>query len=245
MSDVKTLLPPNADKGLRDVEQTAAIHITSPEAIRNLWNPSTCDERFLPWLAWAFSVETWDHKWPLETRRRVVAEAISIHRIKGTPAAVKRALATLDFSTDLSEWFEHGGDPHTFRIDAFGEDVFEAGYALDGVLFNQVADLIENVKPARSHFELRIGESFSGDVYLRAGAQPAYRDDVLRDAQPRTTVAQPPSSMRAGARLIIVEDTHHDPAVRPRRAPATSHVRTGARAAFVSRWTHDFERKAA
>ncbi|MBG8794166.1 phage tail protein I [Salmonella enterica subsp. enterica] len=28
-----------------------------------MWNPATCPIRFLPYLAWAFSVDRWDESW--------------------------------------------------------------------------------------------------------------------------------------------------------------------------------------
>ncbi|MCV5825025.1 phage tail protein I, partial [Escherichia coli] len=61
-------------------------------SLRDLWNPSTCPVRFLPYLAWAFSVDRWDRNWPEETKRQVIRDAWLIHRHKGTISALRRAV---------------------------------------------------------------------------------------------------------------------------------------------------------
>ncbi|WP_240332504.1 phage tail protein I [Pseudomonas aeruginosa] len=58
------LLPRNAT----ELEQLAAQALADiqrvPIPLRTLWNPSTCPVPLLPYLAWAFSVDRWDSKWP-------------------------------------------------------------------------------------------------------------------------------------------------------------------------------------
>ena len=122
------------------------------------------------WLAWAFSVDVWEATWSETMKREVIKRSIVIHRIKGTAGAVRRALSTIGFRTDISEWFEHDGTPHTFHIDAFGEDIFAAGFQISAELVEMVTLLVENVKPVRAHFTLRIGEKKGGTVTLRTGS---------------------------------------------------------------------------
>ena len=78
-----------------------------------------CPEALLPWLAWALSVDDWDSLWPESIKRNLIAESISIHRIKGTVSAIRRVLRVLGVEAELSEWFDHGGIPHTFRLTAW------------------------------------------------------------------------------------------------------------------------------
>lgn len=65
----------------------------------NLWNPETCPDSVLPWLAWALSVDNWDAAWPAERKRAVIAAAVAIHRKKGTPWSVKAALDAAGYGT--------------------------------------------------------------------------------------------------------------------------------------------------
>ncbi|WP_316196569.1 phage tail protein I [Bradyrhizobium sp. SZCCHNS3053] len=64
--------------------------------IRDLWNPWTCPENLLPYLAWALSVDLWDPNWELTKRRSVVANAIKHHQIKGTLKAIETYLGLID-----------------------------------------------------------------------------------------------------------------------------------------------------
>ncbi len=185
MFDLPTILKPNATELERALER--AIRKVKPDLtpIAKLMNPETCPAHLLGWLAWAFSVDVWAPSWSEATKREVIKRSIEIHRIKGTAGAVRRALGTIGFRTDLSEWFEHGGDPHTFRIDAFGDDVFAAGFQVSPELVDMVTRLIDNVKPVRSHFSLRVGESFNVTTTAKAGLRQSRRQNGDLSPRPR------------------------------------------------------------
>lgn len=200
MFDLPTILKPNATEHDRALEQ--AIRKGKPDLtpIAKLMNPDTCPAHLLGWLAWAFSVDVWEATWSETMKREVIKRSIAIHRIKGTAGAVRRALTTIGFRTDISEWFEHGGAPHTIRIDAFGDDIFAAGFQISAELVDMVTLLIENVKPVRAHFTLRVGEKKGGTVTLRTGSlQRAEDHRHITPALPVDTHA-PQLSARTGHR---------------------------------------------
>ncbi len=87
------LLPPNASPLERAMADALGARFDRAVPVRDLWSPERCPEALLPWLAWAVSVDVWDDGWPLEARRRVVAESLARHRIKGSRAAVETAVA--------------------------------------------------------------------------------------------------------------------------------------------------------
>jgi phage tail P2-like protein len=176
MSDAPSLLPNNATPLERSLDLFPVRIVPDPKRIATLWDAETCPAHLLPYLAWAFSVDVWDANWPEATRRKVILDAISVHRRKGTIGSVRRALDGIGFNTDVSEWFEYGGTPHTFRIDAFGDDIFAGGFQISPELAGLVSELIENVKPVRSHFTLRIGEKRGGAVASRAGSLQRIED---------------------------------------------------------------------
>lgn len=172
MSDLFTLLPPSASSSARAVETVMAERTAGLETpVGTLWNADSCPEELLPWLAWAFSVETWDHAWSEDTKRSVIRSAVKVHRLKGTRQSVEMALTALGFRTDLTEGWQEGGAAHTFRLDAYGDDVVAAGHALNAQLLETVSRLIENVKPVRSHFTLRLGQSFHTPAQARLGVR--------------------------------------------------------------------------
>jgi phage tail P2-like protein len=73
--------------------------------LRDLWNPWKCPVKFLPYLAWAFSVDRWDETWS-ETETSGGQRCFWIHQRKGTVAAVRRVIENLGYSMTLQEWWK-------------------------------------------------------------------------------------------------------------------------------------------
>lgn len=186
MFDLSTLLPPNAQKVEYDLEQLSARLQGMADPVQGLWDAAICPEHLLPYLAWAFSVEVWEASWPESYRRQVLVDAVQVHRRKGTVGSVRRALGGIGFRTDITEWFEHGGAPHTFQIDAYGEDVFAAGFGINPALFQLITMVLINVKPERSHFDLRIGETFDATTTAKPGMRQRVRHNAALTPQPRS-----------------------------------------------------------
>lgn len=243
MSDVDSLLPPNSTATERSLEQATARTAAVPVQIALLWNPDACPEHLLPYLAWALSVDDWDSRWPLENKRAVLRAAVPLHRVKGTRASVERALAAIGFNIDLSEWFEYGGAVHTFRLDAYGDDVFDAGFQVYASLYATISRVIQNTKPARSHFELRIGERFSGNAYLRSGvrATHVHRLDLEPSARVQSTNAT--THLRSGMRAYVKDARMVMPAPCITKTSACIYSRSALRARMTSRIIHDFKVK--
>ncbi len=100
MSEIATLLPPNATPQTRALEQVmAAPKLGLDQPIGTLWNPETCPEALLPWLAWALSVDDWEAGWSEARQRKVIAASINVHRHKGTLAGAKAALAAMGYGS--------------------------------------------------------------------------------------------------------------------------------------------------
>ncbi len=64
--------------------------------IRRIWDPWTCPPDFLKVLAHAFSVDLWVDGWSDARKRSIIANAVKMHREKGTLAAVLAYLAYVD-----------------------------------------------------------------------------------------------------------------------------------------------------
>lgn len=91
------LLPPGSTPLEHAIARACAPMAEISVDIPSLWNPWKCPAPLLPWLAWALSVDTWDSVWPEQIKRSVIAESVAVHRIKGTPSSVKRALTAAGF----------------------------------------------------------------------------------------------------------------------------------------------------
>jgi phage tail P2-like protein len=159
-----TILPPNASRLERDLEATIAAVADVPKApIATLWDPATCPAPMLPWLAWGLSIDRWETSWTEAEKRTAIAGAIEAQRRKGTPASVEAVLASLDQLLELVEWFENGGDPHTFEIryplTGAPADRRTAAWA------EKIVREVSIVKPVRSHF--RLIQQFAAAADLR------------------------------------------------------------------------------
>ncbi len=114
--------------------------------LRDLWNPATCPVSFLPYLAWAFSVDRWDEGWTESVKRQVVKDAFYIHQHKGTTSAVRRVVEPFGFLIRIIEWWQTGETPGTFRLDIGVQD---QGITEDTYL--ELERLISDAKPCSRH----------------------------------------------------------------------------------------------
>lgn len=147
-----------------------------PLAIRDIWNPTTCPESLLPWLAWAFSVDDWDPDWPEETKRAALLASLEIHKRKGTAESVKKAIAVINADAEVLEWFETNGQPYTFSIYIDATATGINANELDRI--EQTALLAKNV---RSHLQAVDPIIVSSDP-LYVGA--AFSDSILAESTP-------------------------------------------------------------
>lgn len=110
-----TLLPPTATPGERAVEDAMArgperVDVDAPAA---LWDPARCPPALLALLAWALDVPG---HWPDddEGRRRAIREAVPIHRVRGTLAALEWSLRDAGVLAEIVE--RPGGAAHTVSV---------------------------------------------------------------------------------------------------------------------------------
>ena len=115
MSD---LLPPNATPTERALSEAMDRVGDVPVIVKQVWNPDTAPVNILPWLAWAFSVDSWDSDWTEQQKRNAIKSAVASQRIKGTIGAVKKQLSALGVEVEIHEWFNQipQGDPYTFKL---------------------------------------------------------------------------------------------------------------------------------
>lgn len=145
-----SLLPINATALERAAEAFGVRATDIPVLVRALWNPETCPLNLLPWLAWAWSVDSWSDDWSESQKRDTVKQALAVQRIKGTVGAVRRALGALGLPVRVQEWFNRTptGQPYTFRLLL---DVDQG--ALTKVDLAKVLEVVANTKNLRSQLE--------------------------------------------------------------------------------------------
>ncbi|HBZ3407123.1 TPA: phage tail protein I [Klebsiella pneumoniae] len=129
--------------------------------LRDLWNPWRCPVKFLPYLAWAFSVDRWEETWSETVKRQAVSDAFWIHQRKGTVAAVRRVIETLGYSMTLQEWWEVADPAGTFRLEIDLNDI-----GITEPMIKELERIIGDAKPVSRHIsQLTLSASVRGTAY--------------------------------------------------------------------------------
>lgn len=167
-----SLLPPNATRLEHNLVKVGARIGDIPTPLTDLWNPATCPENVLPWLAWGLSVDTWNSDWPLHIRRTRVASVIPIQQIKGTAKSVRDVVESFGGNVEIVEWWQE--DPpapaHTFKLTVTLSGQGDSGGSSRFV--EEVIAEVNRTKPVRSHFTFIQAVDFSGEVGTKAALRP-------------------------------------------------------------------------
>ncbi|HHT2223070.1 TPA: phage tail protein I [Klebsiella variicola] len=150
------------------LEQRAAAACASisglPVSLRDLWNPWKCPVKFLPYLAWAFSVDRWEETWSETEKRQAVSDAFWIHQRKGTVAAVRRVIENLGYSMTLQEWWEVADPAGTFRLEIDLNDI-----GITESMIKELERIIGDAKPVSRHLaQMTLTAGTRGPVWLGA-----------------------------------------------------------------------------
>ncbi len=126
--------------------------------LRDLWNPWRFPVKFLPYLAWAFSVDRWEETWSETEKRQAVSDAFWIHQRKGTVAAVRRVIETLGYSMTLQEWWTVADPAGTFRLEIDLNDI-----GITEAMIKELERIIGDAKPVSRHIsQLTLSVSTKG-----------------------------------------------------------------------------------
>lgn len=176
MTDVRSLLPPNASRLERAAEAADALSAGITMVHDTLWNPWTCAAEFLPFLAWSVSIDTWQSDWPEHVKRSRIASAIPIQRHKGTADSIEELVVSFGGQLQITEWWQMvpKGEPHTFELLL---TISGDGGQEDSASFvHQIVDAVNRTKPVRSHFTFTQGVQTDSQIgTCAAGRAATYR----------------------------------------------------------------------
>lgn len=166
------LLPHNSTP-LERALATASDLGVDPEIIRGVADSARCPVDFLPWLAWAMSVEGWEAAETEDQQRALIRQSIPIHKHKGTVGAIRRVLKAVGLTADYKEWTQiPWAVPYSFELTAWANDNRPGeGSILSPQLFQRIRALVDATKNERSHYKLNLGARFDNALGLANAGQ--------------------------------------------------------------------------
>lgn len=192
------LLPGNATALERNAAQALAQIERVPIPLRELWNPDTCPVELLPYLAWAFSVDRWDPRWPEAAKRGAIRAAYFVHAHKGTIGALRRVVEPLGYLLEVIEWWElePAGTPGTFAIKV---GVLDSG--ITDAMYQELERLVDDAKPLSRHLiGLAVNLETRGTTYLGVSAQ---------DGETLTVYPYAPGPIEVGSQALLFGGAEH------------------------------------
>ncbi|MEJ0230806.1 MAG: phage tail protein I [Klebsiella michiganensis] len=159
---MNSLLPPGSSALERRLAQACSGISDLNVPLRELWNPWKCPAGFLPYLAWAFSVDSWDERWSEQEKRTVISESFWLHQRKGTIAAIRRVVEKMGYSFSIAEWWKVADPAGTFRLEVDVNDIGITSRILD-----ELTRLINDAIPVSRHMaQFNISTKVHGDIHV-------------------------------------------------------------------------------
>lgn len=160
--DFTSILPENATTLELSVEEVMhEKYCADAFIVKKLSDPWECPAEFLPWLAYAESVDVWRDKWPELTKRSVIANARTLHKRKGTEGGVRDALAALGVRMEMISWQDMSpeGEPGTVSFQLWINENFNpsAAVMLDESMISDITQTVNRNKRLSVHYTLLLG----------------------------------------------------------------------------------------
>lgn len=197
-SGKRTLLPPNSTTVERQLAQVGADVEDVPIPIRRLRRAMTTPPALLAWLAWERSVDRWDDTWSVEAKRRAIANAFMIHKLKGTVGALRRVVEPLGYLLEITEWWQMvpEGRRGTFRLTL---GVLDTG--ISEAMYAELERVINDAKRLSQHMTgLAITAEVRGELQVNVAAHDG---DVL------TVYPYLPADIEVAIRAPVALGNHH------------------------------------
>ena len=113
------LLPPNSTLFERNISTITAKNSDLQVKIADIVRVDDIKADFLPFLAWQYSVDSWDNSWQPSLQRELIKQSFRQHQIKGTIAAIRQVLGLFGYTANFTEWWQTNpqGQAGTFTLE--------------------------------------------------------------------------------------------------------------------------------
>lgn len=154
--DLTRTFPPalRDDPKMMALAQAVAAQLskTNREIPRNIIYAKIDDleEDVLDVLAYDLHVDWYDYTHPLAAKRAVIKDSVRVHKRLGTLYAVRTALGSVYPESEIEEWFDYNGRPHTFRV------VLDVTHARAPAEYSSIKKAIDSYKRLSAQMESMI-----------------------------------------------------------------------------------------
>lgn len=142
------LLPPNSTLLERNVSHINQRNTQLAVQIASISRLDDVPDGFLPFLAWQYSVDSWDNRWQPSLQRQLIKKAFRQHQIKGTITAIRQILEQFGYTAKFVEWWQTNpqgvAGTFTLELDLNGNELTEQTY-------HEVNRLVSDAKPVSRH----------------------------------------------------------------------------------------------
>lgn len=168
-----SLLPPNSTPIERALEKSIKLE-ELPVPIDTIRDPWKCPFQFLELSAWENRVGFWNDNWPEMTKRKVIASNWEVKKYSGTTHALEVALDALDFGTQVTEWFDYGGEAGYFNLDV---ELFDRGITAEDQ--TDIMAIAEVAKRGSQHLDTLTIHQASQDTAPSVGSVVLQSEEIV------------------------------------------------------------------
>ena len=180
------------EQELRDAVTKACVLNDTRLLLHSLWHPMLCPVSLLPWLAWSVSVDEWDESWSEALKRQVIRDAFEVHKYKGTPYALQKALDSLNIKTEVKEWWQQDdarrGTLQVWALINSNLDKHQQGI-LTTKMMRKIQRVINRVKRGSIHIDIQLGLAFKEQMGVFGAA---FNPIIHRDTRLASEGVKPP-----------------------------------------------------
>ena len=126
---------------------------TCRQGLDCIQNPDEMPEWRLDEMAWEYNI-LYDYSADIETKRNWIKNALQFYSLYGTAEGIVKYLEAAFDSASVEEWWEYGGEPYHFRVNATGEWSEEAeAWAMKSI------NAVKNVRSVLDTITFNTGEA--------------------------------------------------------------------------------------
>ncbi len=106
----------NISASAKAIDKQLHIIANNAKLVLLIYRLDELNDDMLDALAWQYHVDAYDSSYSVAVKRNLIRKSIALHKVKGTPYAVKQAIRGVFEDAIVRENWEYGGEPYHFMV---------------------------------------------------------------------------------------------------------------------------------